>query len=262
MHLNLLTIKTIRNYLRMKTILFLLAFLTAFFNFSQVQIVERDSDIDYASDTVVVNVSQTNKEYSDFGFVSIYLDVTNNSSETKTLKITRKKINVPAQWHDLLCWGIGCYDISSDDEASTPENEAVSSVDGSTYELKLEINPNDVVGSGQFRYYIVDVSNNNEKLDSVDVVFNFGLASIKEVRKDIQFTVTPNPSTDFVKINIANNSTEMDVKIVDVLGNTILVDTMNDSKTINVSQFKNGIYFISISTKDKKVISRKMIVRH
>lgn len=246
----------------MKTILFFAVFLISLTGISQIEIVERESVVNYASDTLVLNISPTNKEYTDYGFVSIYFDVTNNSNSTKSLKITRKKINVLTQWHDLLCWGIGCYDISSDDEASTPENEAVSSVDGSTFELKLELNPNDIVGSGHFRYYVVDVNDNNKYLDSVDVIFNFGTASVKEVKKEVQFTVMPNPSSDFVKVNISNSTADMEVKIVDVLGNTILVDSINQSKKIDVSQFKNGIYFISVSSKDKKVISRKMIVRH
>ena len=245
----------------MKTLLLSILLVVSVFSFGQVTIIDSDSQINLASDTLVLNIAESNKEYTDYGFISIYFDVTNNTGETKDLIITRSKLNVPTQWSDQICWGFGCYDIPSDAIGSTPESEPANTANGAVNQLKLVINPSDLPGSGHYRYYIVDLNDNKNYLDSVDVVFNFGLASVKEVKKEVLFTINPNPATDYVYVSV-NNNNEMDVKIVDVLGNTILVDTMNDSKTINVSQFKNGIYFISISTKDKKVISRKMIVRH
>jgi len=245
----------------MKTKLLILLTLISINVYSQISIVERDSQTNLASDTLVLNIAENNKQYSDYGFISIYFDVTNNTGLTKDLIITRSKINVPIQWHDLICWAVGCYDIGTDNIASTPENEAASSIDGSTYELKLEIDPEDINGSGHYRYYIVDLNDNKNYLDSVDVVFNFGLASVKEIKKEVQFTINPNPATDFVVVNVNNNS-EMDIKIVDVLGNIVLTDSMKQNKKIDVSHFKSGIYFVSITSKDKKSVSRKMIVRH
>jgi len=48
----------------------------------------------------------------------------------------------------------------------------------------------------------------------------------------------------------------------DVLGNTLLSKKISGSETIDVSEFRNGIYFITMEAKGAKKINRKVIVRH
>lgn len=242
----------------MKITLLLFFIASSLIGFSQLSIVERTSTIDYASDTLVLNISQANQEYSDFGFISVYFDISNTIS-TKDLAVTRKKINVPSQWSDLVCWGIGCYDPDGQDVFTTPSTTCLT--DGTTYLLKPQIVPNDVVGTGHYRYYLVDVNDNNNYVDSVDLMFNFGIANVKNIDKSITFNVSPNPASDHVFINVDNN-VEMDFKVVDVLGNIVDKDVMNASKKLDVSQYKNGLYFITLSSKDKSMVTRKMIIKH
>ena len=75
----------------MKNILFLLFVSTALIGFSQVTIVDRESSTDYTSDTLVVSISQGNKEYSDYGIVSVYFDLTNSIIQ-RDIIITRRII--------------------------------------------------------------------------------------------------------------------------------------------------------------------------
>lgn len=251
----------------MKIALLLFFITSSLVSFSQLTILERTSTIDYASDTLVLNVSQASKEYSDYGFISIYLDITNSVS-TKDLVVTRKIISVPSEWSDLVCWGTGCYDPMGPgydplypDIFTTPLPGVTCETDGTTYELKPEIDPNDVVGTGHYRYYLVDVNDNNNFVDSVDLLFNFGIANVANIDKSITFSVSPNPASDHILINVDNN-VEMDFKVVDVLGNVIDKDVMNSSKKLDVSHYKNGLYFITLSSKDKSMVTRKMIVKH
>ena len=92
-------------------------------------------------------------------------------------------------------------------------------------------------------------------------MFNFGIANVKNIDKSITFNVSPNPASDHVFINVDNN-VEMDFKVVDVLGNIVDKDVMNASKKLDVSQYKNGLYFITLSSKDKSMVTRKMIIKH
>ena len=90
---------------------------------------------------------------------------------------------------------------------------------------------------------------------------NFGVLDVKEVENPISFSINQNQSSDYIYINVDSNS-EMDFKVVDVLGNVVLQDVINNYKKVNVSNYKNGLYFITISSKDRSIVTRKMIVKH
>ena len=244
----------------MKIILFLFFISTTLIGFSQVTIVERNSTVDYTSDTLVLNISQSNKEYSDYGLVSVYFDLTNSITQRDVL-ITRKIISVPTGWSDLICWGAGCYDPLGAEVFTTPLPATTTETDGTTYELKPQINPNDVVGTGHYRYYVVDVSDNNNRVDSVDLVFNFGIANVNDISESVSFSVSTNPASNNVFINV-DSSLEMNFQIVDVLGNVVQQDVINNTKKVNVSNYRNGLYFITLSSKDRSFVTRKMIVKH
>jgi hypothetical protein len=53
------------------------------------------------------------------------------------------------------------------------------------------------------------------------------------------------------------------VRIVDVLGNVLLKEsTINGSKRLDVSNFRNGVYFVIVESHGTKSITRKVIVKH
>jgi uncharacterized delta-60 repeat protein len=56
--------------------------------------------------------------------------------------------------------------------------------------------------------------------------------------------VYPNPSTDFIKIDLINND-NASIRIVDATGKTIYMQDVNKSTTINTANFAKGIYSIS-----------------
>ena len=60
----------------------------------------------------------------------------------------------------------------------------------------------------------------------------------------------------------SNEVDNSNVKIVDVLGNVVYTETISATKKIDLSDFKNGIYFITIETSDSKISNRKLIIRH
>ena len=93
----------------------------------------------------------------------------------------------------------------------------------------------------------------------------FGSAQLEsntEVSKNtISFSVIPNPASDFIYITL-NGAENSSIKIIDILGNNLYFETISTSKKIDISDFKNGIYFISIESSDSKIASRRLIVKH
>lgn len=230
---------------------------------SGIEIYESGQSTNVAGGTVNVTAP-------DFNVFDVNLEIHNNTGNTATWRITRLRMDVPIGWEDGLCWGhctdpFGgtCYasDQMGGDNWTSPANVTVlfDIPDGECGKLKPQINPDDFVsGIAHYRYYITTDGILNE--DSVDVVVNF-TASVKPVKEEPVLSVSPNPANDFVNINVANldNAT---LKVVDVLGNVVLRENISGTKKIDLSEFRNGVYFITIDSSNAKPISRKLIVRH
>ena len=67
--------------------------------------------------------------------------------------------------------------------------------------------------------------------------------------------------TTCIKVN-AEGIENTSVKMIDVLGNEIMKGSFKGTKTIDVSEFRNGIYFIIVEAPGAKTINKKVIVRH
>ena len=68
---------------------------------------------------------------------------------------------------------------------------------------------------------------------------------------------------EMIKSLKADLSEYADEVRVDVLGNVVLNETsFNQTKKIDVSNFRNGIYFVKVESEGSKAITRKVVVRH
>ena len=98
-------------------------------------------------------------------------------------------------------------------------------------------------------------------MDSVDLEVNFTMG-VSSIKQEVSVSIAPNPATDFVSINLNGIETAA-IKIVDVLGNTVFRDSyFSGVKKIDVSNFKNGIYFVMIESNGIKTMTRKVVIKH
>ena len=170
---------------------------------------------------------------------------------------------------DFLCWGhesdaFGgtCIDALSMDSDlwSMQAAQAVTVADGEYGFISGHVTPsfNDPAVV-TYRYFVgVD---GDPYQDSMDVVVSLSAASIVETEPSLTVNVAPNPASDYVTVS-AEGVSDASVKIMDVLGNKIMTSTIVGSKTIDVSEYRNGIYFIIVESKGVKTINRKVIIRH
>lgn len=201
--------------------------------------------------------------------VEVSFDLINNTGSTHQWRITRDKISVPTTWSDFLCWGhctdqFGgtCYAANVSDPWTTPANPSVLfDINNSECgKLKVTVNPYDWNTNGQahYRYYLSDDGTNFS--DSVDLVLSY-TAALKPVKEEISVNIGPNPAADYVQITM-NGVEVANIKIMDALGTTISKETLISSKKINVSELRNGVYFVVIEIPGSKTITRKVIIRH
>ncbi|MBK8627219.1 MAG: T9SS type A sorting domain-containing protein [Saprospiraceae bacterium] len=62
------------------------------------------------------------------------------------------------------------------------------------------------------------------------------------------YTITPNPSSDFIKISIENafENDSYDYEILDMTGNKVNAGSLSTQSSIDVSKVPSGIYFVQI----------------
>lgn len=197
------------------------------------------------------------------------IHVENHSGTNQDWFVSRTRINRPTSWVDFLCWGhesdqFGgqCIDAQTmdTDPWSMQASQAVTLADGEYGFISAHITPSladpAVV---TYRYYIGDAGDPFQ--DSMDVQVSLSAAAITEVTPTLNVSVSPNPASDYVNIT-AEGVDGATVRIMDVLGNKIMTSKIVGSKSIDVSEYRNGIYFIIVESRGVKTVNRKVIIRH
>lgn len=217
------------------------------------------TNTNYAGGTYSFTAPDTNKQ-------EVYIDVVNPTGMDSMFIISRRRLNPqpPASWKDGVCWqgasGFGLcvpYFVMNMEYYQLNPNNADQISQNTPAELKPEIKAHyDDPGTFTYRYYVGTVY--NPQMDSIDVEMTLEPLSVPETTLTVG--IHPNPASETITIE-ADGFETADVKIVDVLGNIVLISKIAGSTKINVGDYRNGIYFVTISTNGKSV-SRKLIVRH
>ena len=184
--------------------------------------------------------------------------VHNNTGAPQNWVITRSNISNPAGWEEYLCWGVDgafgfCYPHSPNAIWSSSDEPIPADSAGrlSTYITA----PNG--GTGIYRYYVS--TDSVTFLDSVDLRVTFA-ASLEE-NETLTLSVAPNPATDY--INVAVNTNDARVKVIDLLGNIVYKEqNIGKAKQLDVQDFRNGVYFIVVEAEGVNPVTRKVIIKH
>jgi hypothetical protein len=99
---------------------------------------------------------------------------------------------------------------------------------------------------GWFRGFIHNYGTLNNILNINDI-------AIDNVEDD--FTLYPNPTSDILNVNVKNQNIEK-IILYDISGKKLKV--FNES-SIDLMEFKTGLYFIKIHTKTRKVLTSKVV---
>ena len=194
------------------------------------------------------------------GELVVDLEVKNNSGSTKSWDITRYRLNDVTGWEDFMCWG-QCFTAGgmSTNPWTNPATYTQTLEDKSVGLLNAHIVPDNAnPGTVTYRYYVTTTA--GEYVDSVDIEVNYVLG-LNDLSNDLSLVVAPNPATDQITVK-ANGTANATLQIVDVLGNIVLTEEMGSVKTVNVSDFRSGVYFVTVSSEGSKSITKKIIIRH
>jgi len=91
--------------------------------------------------------------------------------------------------------------------------------------------------------------------DALEVDYASGELVVGVLNLDpTNLSVSPNPTSDFIKINIGDGLTKYEAALMDVQGKVLWEGMVSDGYEINVSEFVPGTYILKTATFAKKII--------
>lgn len=162
-------------------------------------------------------------------------------------------------------------------EWTTLDNLSQTATIGSrTYVEHTSVNPSNTVnlkwtapmeGSGDVTFYAVGNAVNGNGNTSGDGVGTTSFSITEDLTSSINetrinsFNISPNPATDFIRINAAYFSIA-NYSIINVQGQTMLSGTLeNQTKTIDVSHLNTGLYIINLlDVATKNNLTQRLII--
>ncbi len=244
-----------------------LALITASVSTAQVDI----KDFNPNSETVSgnnLNGTTITRTVSDDELIIVQLGVVNKSGSDKIYDIVRDKIVDVAAWSggspaEQICWGPIpqtpdgiCLEPNSD-PWRTPNSFTLSN--NGLANLKFDIHSNGP-GTIHYRFYVMEATT---KIDSVDVYLTTTLSIKEKKNEEVSLSVYPNPVSNAMTVTTQGLSGNFDIKITDVLGKVVYNENVNGiSKKLDVSDFKNGVYLVTILEKGLAVQTRRVVIKH
>lgn len=191
--------------------------------------------------------------------VSVVFQVKNTSGASHNYIIRRDRlIEIPA-WTDSFCWAI-CYNAGSMNSNSwTAPDPFTIGANGA----QLLITDTDTHGSGTelYRYYVINQDNSMIE-DSVDLRIT-SVLGIENHHQEEQFvSVYPNPVSTILTVNTKGLDGSVELKMVDVLGKVVLTESGAPLNKVDVSDFKNGVYLVSIYNNGDLIQTKRIAINH
>ena len=157
--------------------------------------------------------------------------------------------------------------------------ESDNEINFNRYEVERSFNGTDYAAVGSVKatgvknYTFTDVADNIKgrrvyyrlkKVDN-DGSYTYSEVFTLHIPLNIKFTVYPNPATEFISIQINNNSNEKaTVQLTDITGKIVFSNTYtlnNGLITIPVKQFTAGTFMIRLTTQNESYLQKVVIIK-
>lgn len=244
-----------------------LVLLTCSTSFGQVEIKLWDSGTQTGIGNALNGQEYTIMTTTD-GTHGVTINFKNTGSVNKTWKMERYRITDMAAWTDYLCWGAPgdpfgqCYtaQIMNTNPWTSPNQYSLDVAPGGSANLVADA---DTQGGGTEKYRFYLIEGQSTRVDSVDVIVTSTLGITDQKQEEVSIAVYPNPVANNLVIAANGLDGAFDVKMTDVLGKVVLNESSSQAKKVlDVSDFKNGVYLVSVFNKGELIQTRRIVVKH
>ena len=89
----------------------------------------------------------------------------------------------------------------------------------------------------------------------------YEITTVKDLAKDINITVYPNPTTNFLTVNLEASARPLSVLTITDINGKILQhsEVTNDQEQLDFSNYANGIYFLDVKQNNQLIKSFRII---
>lgn len=112
------------------------------------------------------------------------------------------------------------------------------------------------IGTTYYGWIAVEI----EEIDTLrkiiihDVAYNNLTTGISEISNEVN--VFPNPFQTYIQIQVPGSNGYTEILITDILGKQYIKENMNKNKTLDLSYFPKGVYFIQLNRNQKRITKR------
>lgn len=198
------------------------------------------------------------------------LHVINEGANSVELKVRTTEMDVCSNTSSATCWllcppyttaGASPMQVSSFSETIAAGDTALS--------FAAHYKPNNLNCCSMFKYEWLDVNNGNAVVAELVVIYDHtsvgtvcGVVSVKEQEFNAEVSISPNPANDNIALSLSGveNFNGMSIHVFDMLGKKVSsISQVGPINNLNVSEFKNGMYFISIMKNGSLIKTSKLI---
>lgn len=162
---------------------------------------------------------------------------------------------------DQICDDVICFDADDVDYYSRPGSFNIAAGDSSI--IWPKVFPGDVPACAIYTYKIY--AGLGTLQDSIRITWSFDSQTCflgADEEEAAVFAAYPNPASNLFNIKLASNSTNVAVRIFNILGEEVLEQNLiTGLNTIDLDEFTSGVYFYSILQNNKAIETKKLVVR-
>jgi len=220
--------------------------------------------------TDIKNTTITKTDVASILEFQLDLHVINEGANSLELKVRTTEMDVCPNTSSATCWllcpafataGASPMQISS-------FSETIAAGD-TVFSFAAHYKPENLDCCSMFKYEWLDVDNGNAVVAELIVRYDHTSAatacavSVKKEGFDAEVVISPNPANEMVTLSLdgIENFNGMSINIFDMLGKKVSsIAQIGPINNLNVSEFNNGIYFISIM-KDGSLIKTSKLIK-
>lgn len=212
-------------------------------------------------DTITFYISSLTGNYE-----NTFVSVKNISENTCSTNLRQRVLNRLENAEYAFCYG-NCYE---DNHEEVMEGEATVSIAAGEFAEDLcimDFSPNGSEGASCVRYTFFNTA---DSTDTACIVIRYDdskLGLARTAKNEVRISSYPNPAHQNVQISIHGASALQQpmLRVCNLLGTVVYEQTLNAQENqvrVDVSQWKNGIYFYAIWDGSNNIATQKMIVAH
>ncbi|MDG2226377.1 MAG: T9SS type A sorting domain-containing protein [Flavobacteriales bacterium] len=201
--------------------------------------------------------------------IELDLHVINEGTNTVELAVRTSEIDVCANTSNATCWVV-CppFNNAGDSPVQTSAFSETIAPNDTVISFAAHYKPENLDCCSMFKYEWLDKGNFNAVVASVIVRFDHTNAgtvcavSVKEQEVNAEVLISPNPANDKIVLSLSNieNFNGISIHVFDMLGKKVSsISQVGPINNLNVSEFKNGMYFVSIMKNESLIKTSKLI---